>query len=75
MVYFGCRNEKFGGCGTVFHVHSMSIPNHRPIQIHEGYQRSQAILMLRQFYLNENSRAPVPKKKGKRILKTEDLCE
>ncbi|KAI9596499.1 cytidine deaminase-like protein [Syncephalis fuscata] len=68
-VYFGCRNERFGGCGSVISVHTdFASSQYPPLRIHEGYYREEAILWLRRFYLRENEHAPEPKRKTNRTL-------
>ncbi|KAF9114049.1 hypothetical protein BGX27_000248 [Mortierella sp. AM989] len=56
QVYFGAGNERFGGNGSVFHIH----------------EEGDAIMVLRKFYVGENTHAPDPKKKRHRVLK-EDI--
>ncbi|KAI8373088.1 cytidine deaminase-like protein [Radiomyces spectabilis] len=73
-VYFGCGNDKFGGNGSVFNIHSdprllTSESHHYPSE--GGYFAEEAIILLRKFYVRENSHAPVPKKKVNRVLKTD----
>jgi tRNA-specific adenosine deaminase 2 len=71
-VYFGCRNERFGGCGSVLPIHDDErISDSQPYPIEVGIFREEAIMMLRKFYMRENESAPVPKKKVGRVLKTE----
>ena len=53
-VYFGCGNDRFGGCGSVLAVHQDPMPHTPPLPTHGGNNRKQAILLLRQFYLMEN---------------------
>lgn len=64
-VYFGCGNERFGGCGSVLSIHSDSYLAHTvsadvltdspPTFVAEGgHRRADAINLLRQFYLMEN---------------------
>jgi tRNA-specific adenosine deaminase 2 len=67
-VYFGCGNDKFGGCGTVFSLHcdESKYPNY---SVTSGILATEAITILRKFYIRENQKAPVPRKKAKRILK------
>ncbi|KXS22437.1 cytidine deaminase-like protein [Gonapodya prolifera JEL478] len=72
-VYFGCWNERFGGCGSVLNVHADPVGNDPPLQVEGGYCREEAILLLRRFYMKENSNAPNPKRKATRVLKTTDL--
>jgi tRNA-specific adenosine deaminase 2 len=67
-VYFGCWNERFGGCGTVLSIHSDPLPmpcrgspdsgpDGMPVlQCTGGLRREEAIMLLRRFYLQENER-------------------
>jgi tRNA-specific adenosine deaminase 2 len=59
-VYFGCRNPKFGGCGSILSLHE---PACYPIV--EGLLAEPAIRLLRSFYDRENFHAPVDKRKRK----------
>ncbi|GAW07805.1 cytidine deaminase-like protein [Lentinula edodes] len=71
-VFYGCGNERFGGCGSVLGVNSdLEHPAHPAYKATGGYCREDAIMILRRFYITENTNAPVPKSKGNRILKTE----
>ncbi|KAJ3921753.1 cytidine deaminase-like protein [Lentinula edodes] len=71
-VIYGCGNERFGGCGSVLGVNSdLEHPAHPAYKATGGYCREDAIMILRRFYITENTNAPVPKLKGNRILKTE----
>jgi len=73
-VFFGCENERFGGCGSVLGVNALiEHPFHPPYKATSGLCREEAIMVLRRFYMTENANAPVPKSKAKRILKTEVL--
>ncbi|KAI8819403.1 cytidine deaminase-like protein [Fimicolochytrium jonesii] len=72
-VYFGCGNDKFGGCGSVFAVHQDTTSEGRPYEAEGGYYREEAIMMLRRFYVRQNDHAPAPKRKANRVLKT-DIC-
>ncbi len=70
-VYFGCCNERFGGCGSVLPVHKNLLPSSvapLDIEILDEF-RTECIMILRRFYIRENERAPNPKKKVKRVLK------
>jgi hypothetical protein len=53
-VYFGCGNERFGGCGSVIAVNSDEYPTCPPFEAWMGYLRVEAIMILRRFYLTEN---------------------
>ncbi|ORY80891.1 tRNA-specific adenosine deaminase subunit TAD2 [Protomyces lactucae-debilis] len=71
-VYFGCGNDRFGGCGSVFSLHSD--PAKRSVDtpgyaITSGLFRKEAIMLLRRFYLLQNDTAPVPALKESRVLK------
>jgi tRNA-specific adenosine deaminase 2 len=71
-VYFGCNNERFGGTGGVLTIHSdPSIDP--PYPVYGGIFREEAIMLLRRFYVQENEKAPEPKQKKERVLKTEIL--
>ena len=68
-VYFGCQNERFGGCGGVLKVHEGA----GGYPVVGGLFRSEAVLLLRTFYTQENERAPVPAEKRGRVVKVDDL--
>jgi len=69
-VFYGCENDRFGGCGSVLGVNSkIDHPKHPAYQATGGYCRQEAILILRRFYITENTNAPVPKSKANRVLK------
>lgn len=61
-VIFGCKNERFGGCGSLLSLHDH--PEHPceegspPYQIVTGIFEQEAISLLREFYKRENSHAP-----------------
>ncbi len=67
-VYFGCGNDRFGGCGSVFSMHSDSAVS-QPYPVEQGIYRKEAIMLLRRFYLLENETAPKPSLKASRVLK------
>ncbi|KAK4893504.1 tRNA(adenine34) deaminase [Elasticomyces elasticus] len=71
-VYFGCLNDRFGGCGGVMTVHSDPAVD-PPYPVYGGLFREEAIMLLRKFYVQENAKAPDPKPKKNRELKTEIL--
>ncbi|KZT27070.1 cytidine deaminase-like protein [Neolentinus lepideus HHB14362 ss-1] len=71
-VLYGCENDRFGGCGSVLGVNeSLRHPKHAGYKATSGYCREDAIMILRRFYITENTNAPVPKSKTNRVLKTE----
>ncbi|KAI7967536.1 hypothetical protein MJO29_000813 [Puccinia striiformis f. sp. tritici] len=57
LVYFGCSNER------------PRLLFSEPLTALGGYRREEAIILLRKFYITENSNAPVPQKKTNRVLK------
>lgn len=72
-VFYGCANERFGGCGSVLGVNkryiypirklyyyldelfSLAHPKHPPFDATDGYCREEAIMILRRFYITENT--------------------
>ncbi|KAJ7179612.1 tRNA specific adenosine deaminase [Mycena filopes] len=73
-VFYGCANDRFGGCGGVIGVNDeLEHPSHPPYRALGGYSREEAILILRRFYVTEHSNAPAPRSKANRVLKTEIL--
>ncbi|KAJ3097200.1 hypothetical protein HDU97_005085 [Phlyctochytrium planicorne] len=54
-VYFGCRNDRFGGCGSVFSIHNNDNLTGTSFEINEGLLASEAISVLRKFYIRENT--------------------
>lgn len=54
-VYFGCLNDRFGGCGGVMNCHSD--PSIEPAYpVYGGLFREEAIMLLRRFYVQENEK-------------------
>jgi len=54
-VYFGCLNERFGGCGGVMRL--CSDPSiDPPYPVYGGIFREEAIMLLRRFYVQENDK-------------------
>lgn len=75
QVYFGCFNERFGGCGSIIPVHRDFIAAEVDPALQltvMGQFRKECVELLRKFYIRENGRAPVPRKKAKRQLKPVD---
>ena len=71
-VFYGCGNDRFGGTGTILSIHKdENLPNAIYPSI-GGICRTEAIQLLRNFYIQENDSAPVPKvKKNKNIEEKE----
>lgn len=64
-VYFGCRNDKFGGCGSILHLHKDHPPHHAGYPVSGGMLEDDAVGLLRSFYNRENFHAPEDKRKRK----------
>ncbi|KAK8359818.1 hypothetical protein V6Z11_A04G122300 [Gossypium hirsutum] len=66
-VYYGCANEKFGGCGSILSLHSSysepfisdKVPQ-RGFKCTGGLMSSEAISLFRSFYEQGNPNAPKP---------------
>ncbi|XP_074541583.1 tRNA-specific adenosine deaminase 2 [Halichoeres trimaculatus] len=62
LVVYGCRNERFGGCGSVLDVSSADLPQTGTrFKTVSGHRAEEAIEMLKTFYKQENPNAPKPK--------------
>jgi len=67
-VYYGCANDKFGGCGSIFSLHSSgSEPlnsggdlRQKGFKCTGGIMASEAVSLLRSFYEQGNPNAPKP---------------
>lgn len=77
-VVYGCKNERFGGCGSILNVHNDNysedgllekdqelIPG-EPLECISGLHADIAVNLLREFYKGENPNAPNPKNKSKK---------
>ncbi|KAE8266619.1 hypothetical protein A4X09_0g5728 [Tilletia walkeri] len=68
---FGAGNERFGGNGSVLALHDDPALLNSPVHRSEGgYYREESIMLLRKFHMTEDTNAPTPKTKARRILKT-----
>ena len=70
-VYFGAANDRFGGCGSVLSLHNHAKLPEPAYNVYPGFYRDEAIVMLRKFYVQENTKAPVHRGKKTRELKLE----
>lgn len=62
FVVYGCKNERFGGCGSVLDVPSDDLPHTgTSFKCISGYRAEEAVEMLKTFYKQENPNAPKPK--------------
>ncbi|CAI5743160.1 unnamed protein product [Hyaloperonospora brassicae] len=68
-VFFGCHNDRFGGCGSVLNLHERgALPNsdvHRGFPCVSGILKDDAVTLLRKFYTSANPRVEDSKKKRK----------
>ena len=75
-IFFGCKNERFGGCGSVMSAHNDRRLKDPVLEIqlydtvYPNDYELRAVILLRQFYLLENTKAPNPKAKKDRVLRT-----
>ncbi|EZG44279.1 putative tRNA-specific adenosine deaminase [Gregarina niphandrodes] len=60
---FGCRNERFGGCGTTMPIHELKSRDYRPLEVFAGFYEKEAIGILQYFYERGNPHAPPEKRK------------
>ena len=63
-VYFGCKNERFGGNGSILKVHEGLCGVNKYDAI-SGLLHEKAINLFQRFYSTENRRAPDNKRKRK----------
>ncbi|XP_054474851.1 tRNA-specific adenosine deaminase 2 [Anoplopoma fimbria] len=62
VVVYGCRNDRFGGCGSVLDVSSADLPETgTTFKCVSGHRAEEAVEMLKTFYKQENPNAPKPK--------------
>ncbi|KAG7021699.1 tRNA-specific adenosine deaminase 2 [Cucurbita argyrosperma subsp. argyrosperma] len=66
-VYYGCANDKFGGCGSILSLHLGSREAHtsgnrqgRGFKCTAGIMASEAVALFRSFYEQGNPNAPNP---------------
>uniref|UniRef100_H2UUY3 tRNA-specific adenosine deaminase 2 n=1 Tax=Takifugu rubripes TaxID=31033 RepID=H2UUY3_TAKRU len=54
-VVYGCRNERFGGCGSILDVSSADLPQTgNTFKCVSGHRAGEAVEMLKTFYKQEN---------------------
>ncbi|KAK7907297.1 hypothetical protein WMY93_015909 [Mugilogobius chulae] len=62
VVVYGCRNDRFGGCGSVLDISSANLPQTgTKFKCVAGHRAEEAVEMLKTFYKQENPNAPNPK--------------
>lgn len=64
-VYYGCTNDKFGGCGSILSLHSTSserciISGSKGFKCVGGIMASEAVSLFQTFYERGNPTAPKP---------------
>lgn len=60
-VFFGCRNERFGGNGSVLSVHKGGNPDAQPCyEVQSGIKGEEAVALFKRFFSSENPDAPNP---------------
>uniref|UniRef100_K3X682 CMP/dCMP-type deaminase domain-containing protein n=1 Tax=Globisporangium ultimum (strain ATCC 200006 / CBS 805.95 / DAOM BR144) TaxID=431595 RepID=K3X682_GLOUD len=73
-VYFGCHNDRFGGCSSVLNLHEKSaLPDstvHNGFPCVSGILKDEAIVLLRKFYEYDNPRVEDSKKRRKKPTST-----
>ncbi|XP_055495117.1 tRNA-specific adenosine deaminase 2 isoform X2 [Leucoraja erinacea] len=66
LVVYGCRNERFGGCGSVLNIPADDLQHTgAPFQCIGGYRADEAVELLKTFYKAENPNAPKSKVRKK----------
>ena len=76
-VFFGCKNDRFGGCGSLMSLHKPSSAHNSKSQssgypVVGGIMEMEAINLLRSFYDRENFHAPDDKRKRKQMMDSAD---
>lgn len=65
-VFYGCGNDKFGGCGSVCSFHNSTHypldPSYVGFPCTRGILEAEAVEVLRRFYLQGNPKAPKPQR-------------
>lgn len=71
-VVFGCKNDRFGGCGSLLQLHRTEVDDgiekfgkSAGYEITAGVMEEEAVKLLRSFYDRENFHAPDEKRKKK----------
>ncbi|KAL4223484.1 tRNA-specific adenosine deaminase 2 [Mactra antiquata] len=65
-VVYGCKNERFGGCGSVLNIHTDTLHQLGPsFQCVDDVMADEAVQLLKTFYKGENTNAPDGKRKIK----------
>ncbi|KAJ9468717.1 tRNA-specific adenosine deaminase subunit tad2 [Diplonema papillatum] len=62
-VFYGCNNERFGGCSGVLDIHAVN--PFRPLPCFGGKMKTRAVALLQAFYESENVNCPEGKRRKK----------
>lgn len=66
QVYYGCSNDRFGGCRSVLNVANCGRIEEPPLKFVHGIHEGETIQLLKTFYSGENLNAPESIRKIKR---------
>ncbi|XP_063985861.1 tRNA-specific adenosine deaminase 2-like isoform X4 [Diachasmimorpha longicaudata] len=75
-IVYGCNNDRFGGCGSVFEVSSLYEDG---VRVTAGVKAKEAMRLLKEFYKGTNPNVPVEKmakgrkRKGRKATKKDDV--
>lgn len=72
-VVYGCSNDRFGGCLSVFNVATDTRIQEDPLDYKRGVRETEAIDLLRTFYSGENLNAPEELRKIKKLKTTNNV--
>ncbi|PFH37953.1 putative CMP/dCMP deaminase, zinc-binding [Besnoitia besnoiti] len=61
-VYYGCGNDRFGGCGSVLSLNKKLSTQWTGLECHPGIFKEEAVALLRSFYSRGNPNAPDEKR-------------
>ena len=66
-VYFGCANDRFGGCGSILSLHlgEATANSGAAFECVSGLRKDEAIELFRHFYARGNEKCPVNKRRRK----------
>lgn len=69
-VYYGCPNDKFGGCGSILSLHSTGsgFQPRKGFKCQGGIMASEAVSLLQTFYEQGNPNAPKPHRPLTRLV-------
>ncbi|EIE26984.1 catalytic/ hydrolase/ zinc ion binding protein [Coccomyxa subellipsoidea C-169] len=68
QVVYGCRNDRFGGCGSILSIHEngcggcggdTTVPGFK-LRCRGGLMAEEAVTLLKEFYATGNPKAPKP---------------